>query len=595
MRVHRFSNLQIAGTLREMGELFDMEGVQFKPRAYERAALGVEGLDREATDIYKEGGAKALLKIAGVGAGIAAHMEELFTTGHFSEYERMKKRMPVDIAGLTAVEGVGPKMIRTLYRKLGVKNIRDLERVARKGTIHTIPGFGEKSEQKILKGIEFLKGSGGRRLLGDVLPQVRVLENMIRGFPETDVVAVAGSIRRRKETIGDIDILVTSKKPAKVMERFLGLSFIGHVYASGATKTMVRLKNGIDADLRVVPDASFGAALNYFTGSKEHNVALRERAIKKGYKLNEYGLYKGTRLVAGRTEGEIYTALGLQYIEPEMREMTGEIEAARIGPSGDPSRLPHLISYDDLKGDLQTQTNWTDGVDTIEAMAGAAMRAGLEYIVITDHTKTLAMTGGADEEKLRKQMAAIDAMNKKLQKDGSSFRILKGAEVNILKDGTCDINDSVLQELDVVGAAIHTHFKESCTDQTKRIIRAMENPHVDIIFHLTTRLINRRAPIELDSDAVIEAARRTGTVLEIDAFPDRLDIKDDYIKKCVMAGVKMSIDSDAHSVEHFAVLEYGIAQARRGWAQKKDIINAWPVDTMLGFLKDKRSKKAVGR
>lgn len=580
--MHTISNTEIVKILKEVAELFIMDGVLFKPRAYERAAESIEGLDREARDMYGEGGVKALMKISGVGFGIASHMEELFKTGHFKEYERMKKKIPVDIAGLSAIEGVGPKMVKVLYKKLGVKNIDDLEKVAKAGKIRKLEHFGEKSEEKILRGIEFLKNSGGRRMLGYILPEVRTLENMIKGFAEVEEVVIAGSLRRRKETIGDIDILVTSKKPAVITKQFLALPFITHTYSSGATKTMVRLKNGLDADLRVIPKASFGAALNYFTGSKDHNVALREIAIKKGYKLNEYGLYKGSRLIAGKTEEEIYKALGMRFIEPEMREMTGEIEAARIGV------LPKLIGYGDLRGDLQTQTDWTDGVSTIEAMAEAAMKEGLEYIAITDHTKTLAMTGGSDEKRLVRQMAAIDEINRRFKSQGVRFRVLKGAEVNILKDGSLDINDETLALLDVVGAAVHTNFKETREHQTKRIIRAMENPHLDIIFHLTTRLINKRPSIELDVDAVIAAARRTGTVLEIDAFPDRLDLKDEYIRKCVEAGVKMSIDSDAHAVEHFKVLEFGIAEARRGWAQKSDIINAWPVDKMLGYLKDKK-------
>jgi DNA polymerase (family 10) len=400
-----------------------------------------------------------------------------------------------------------------------------------------------------------------------------------------DTALVAGSVRRRKETIGDIDILATSSKPAKIMERFLALPEIAHVYSSGKTKTMVKLRNGIDADLRVIPKISFGAALNYFTGSKEHNIYLREEALKKGYKLNEYGLFRGKKLVASKTEGELYKAFGMDYIEPELREMTGEIEAALRQAQGKPAGLPKLIGYGDLRGDLQVQTNWSDGRNSIEEYAEAAEKAGLEYIVITDHTKALAMTGGSDKKKLAKQAIEIDKINKKRKKKGLKLTILKGAEVNIMKDGSLDIADEALAKLDVVGAAIHHYFKLPRAEQTKRVIKVMENPHVDIIFHLTTRKINQRDPIDLDIDAIIKTAKRTNTILEIDAFPDRLDIKGEYIKKCVEAGVKMSIDSDAHSVDHFKLLEHGIAQARRGWAERKDIINAWPLEKMLEFLK----------
>lgn len=583
-----------------MSALYEMEGVQFKPRAYEKAALGIEALDEEVSEIYKKGGIKALEEIPGVGRGIAFHLEELIKKGHFAEYERLKKKVPVNISELTAVEGVGPKMVKVLWEKLRVKNLAELEKAARAGKIRKLKHFGEKSEKKILEGIEFLKKSGGRAILGLVLPEIRSIEKMIRAFPEVDEAVVCGSARRRKETIGDLDILVTSSRPEKVMERFLNLPFIAHVYGKGPTKTNVKLKSGLDADLRVVSKESFGAAVNYFTGSKDHNIALREIAIKRGWKLNEYGLYESQKgkaksqkwkLIAGRTEEEIYEKLGLRYIEPELRENTGEIEAARA------NKLPKLIGYGDLKGDLQVQTDWTDGEDSIEEMAKAAMEAGLEYIAITDHTKSLAMTGGADEKKLLKQMEYIDKLNKEkfstsLKQHSSGergesrrFQILKGAEVNIGKNGELDIKDEVLKKLDVVGAAVHSHFNLSRKEQTQRIIRAMENPNVDIIFHLTGRIINRREPIDLDIDEIIKAAKRTGTILEINAYPDRADIKDEYIRKCVKAGVKMSIDSDAHSKEHFKMLEHGIAQARRGWAEKSDIINAWPLEKMKSFLK----------
>lgn len=573
------TNNEISKVLYEMSALYEMENVQFKPRAYEKAALGVEALNEEVKEIYKRGGIKALEEIPGVGKGIAYHLEQLLKKGSFAEYGRLKKKTPVNISELTSVEGVGPKMVKTLWQKLKVRNLADLEKAAAAGKIRKLEHFGEKSEEKILKGIEFLKKSGGRQVLGYVLPEVRSLEKMINSFPEVEKAIVCGSVRRRKETIGDIDILAISKKPEKVMERFISLPFVAHVYGKGPTKTNVKLKNGLDADLRVVPKESFGAAVNYFTGSKDHNIALREIAIKKGLKLNEYGLYKGKKMIAGKTEEELYKALGLRYIEPEMRENTGEIEAARA------NKLPELIDHGDLKGDLQVQTDWTDGENSIEEMARAAIEVGLQYIAITDHTRSLAMTGGSDEKKLLKQMAAIDKINKGYSQKDIGFRVLTGAEVNIGKDGLLDIDDKTLAKLDVVGAAVHSHFNLSREEQTKRIIRAMENPNVDIIFHLTGRIINRREPIDLDIDEIIKAAKRTKTVLEVNAFPDRADIKEEYIRKCVEAGVKMSIDSDAHSKEHFKMLEFGIAQARRGWATRNDIINAWPLSRMPKFLK----------
>lgn len=575
------TNQEIAKMLHEMSILYEMRGEPFKPRAYERAALSIEALGEETSSIYKKGGTKALKNIPGVGAGIADHIEKLLKTKHFKEYEALKKKIPVKISELISVEGIGPKMVKTLWDKLRIKNIIDLEKAARAGKIRKLPHFGDKSEQKILRGIDFLKKSGGRQVLGFVLPEIRQIEEMIRSFPGAEQVMVAGSVRRKKETIGDIDILVSSSIPGEIMDRFVSLPFVAHVYAKGLTKTMVKLKNGLDADLRVVPKNSFGAALNYFTGSKDHNIVLREIAIKNNWKLNEYGIFslkgKSEKMIAGRTEEEIYDALGLKYIEPEMRENTGEIQEARSG------KLPVPVGYNDLRGDLQVQTDWTDGENSIEEMATEAMRLGFEYIAITDHTRSLAMTGGSDEKKLIKQMAAIDGLNKKFKK--KNFTILKGAEVNIMKDGTLDINNETLSKLDVVGAAVHSHFNLSYKEQTQRIIRAMENQHVDIIFHLTGRIINRREPIELDIDAIIGVAKHTGTILEIDAYPNRLDIKDEYIRRCVEQGVKMSIDSDAHSKQHFRFLEMGIAQARRGWAEKKDIINTRSVDELLRLLK----------
>lgn len=579
------TNAEIAKVLFEMAALYEMEGIEFKPRAYEKAALGVESLGEDVNEIYKKGGLEALAEIPGVGKGIAEHMGKLLETGRFEEYDRLKKKIPVNVLELTAVEGVGPKMVKMLWQKLRIRNLKDLEKAAQQGKIRKLERFGQKSEKKILKGIGFLRKTGGRAILGFVLSETRVLDKMIRGFPEIEQVVVCGSTRRMKETVGDIDILATSRKPEKVMERFLGLPQIAHVFAKGPIKALVKLKNGLDADLRVVPDESFGAAVNYFTGSKDHNIALREIAIKKGWKLNEYGLFQETRnkkqkkRVAGRTEEEIYEKLGLRYIEPELRENTGEIEAARQ------NKLPKLIGYKDLKGDLQVQTNWTDGEGSIEEMAEGARVAGLQYIAITDHTRSLAMTGGADEKKLLKQMAEIDKINKRFSIQHSAFRILKGAEVNIGKDGSLDIANEVLAKLDVVGAAVHSHFNLSREEQTERIIRAMKSPHVDIIFHLTGRVINKREPIDVDVDEVVKAAKRTGTVLEIDAYPDRLDIKDEYIRKCVEHGVKMSIDSDAHSVQHFKFLEIGIAQARRGWATKDDIVNSRSLEGMLKMLK----------
>jgi DNA polymerase (family 10) len=578
------SNQEIAQVLFEVATLYEMRDETYKARAYEHVAFGVQSFTRPIIELYREEGREGLKKVSGVGEGIARHLEQLIKTGRLKRYDQLKKKVPVNIGELAAVEGVGPKTIRVLWEKLEVRNLDDLEKAAQEHRIRDLPHFGAKSEEKILKGIAFLRRSGGRRPLGFLLPEIRQLEEAIRGFPETEQALAVGSVRRWRETVGDIDLLAVSSQPEKVIEKFVALPQVGHIYGCGDTKAMVRLTNGLDADLRVVAAESFGAALVYFTGSKEHNIALRERALRRGWKLNEYGLFAGEEEIplGGATEEEVYGNLELQYIPPELRENKGEIEAART------DGVPQLIGYGDLRGDLQVQTDWTDGAHSIEEMAEAAEERGLEYIVITDHTKSLAMARGSDEKKLLRQMKEIDRVNAKLRKRGKSVTVLKGAEVNILKDGSLDMADDVLARLDVVGAAIHSHFDLSRQEQMERLWKAMHNPHVDIVFHLTTRVISRRKPIEIDVDEVIRIARETRTILEIDAYPDRLDIKDDYVRKCVEAGVRMSIDSDAHDKDHFRFLEIGIAQARRGWATKEDIVNTRPLKEFLELLKNSR-------
>lgn len=556
-----------------------MQEAPFKPRAFEKAALAIGELSENVDDIYKKGGLAALEEIPGVGRGIAERIEEYIKTGRIKEYEQLKKKMPVRVGELTRIEGVGPKMIKTLYEKLGIRTVKQLESAARAGKIARLPRFGKKSEEKILKSVAFLKQSSGRMAIGEALPLAREIKARLEKVEGVELVEIAGSLRRWQETIGDIDLLAISAKPKNVMDAFVKMPGVKGIHARGETKSSVRLKQNIDADLRVVPRASFGAALQYFTGNKAHNVALRKIAIEKGYKLNEYGLFKLKTIVAGKTEEEIYEALGLQYIEPERRLDEGEIKLAKQ------KELPKLIDYGDIRGDLQVQTNWTDGAHSIEEMAKAAAELGHEYIAITDHTKGLAMIGGSDEKKLLRQMKEIDSLNHKLQNTNYKIRVLKGAEVNIKKDGSLDIDDETLAQLDIVGAAIHSHFKLSKKEQTERLIRAIENPHVDIIFHPTARIVIRREPIELDMEHVLKAAARAGTIMEIDAHPYRLDLKDEHIRLALTLGVKLVIDTDAHSMGELAYLEYGIAQARRAGARKEDILNTLPLKDFLRSLK----------
>mgnify|MGYP001576935059 CR=1 FL=1 len=578
-------NLAVAKILSEIGEYLAMSNEFFKARAYRHAAATIAELPEALSLVYARGGVSAIEAIPGVGVSIAEKIIELLMTGRCVYYDELRHKTPVDLSELSGVEGLGPKKIKLLYEKLRVRTLADLERVARAQKIRMLEGFGEKTEVNILRSIAFLKTGQGRFLLGDALPQVRVMLDTLRAQPFVSRAEVAGSIRRRKETVGDADIVVIAKRPKEAMDFFVAMPNVAHVLAHGDTKSAVKLANGLQVDLRVVPEESYGAALNYFTGSKEHNIALRQRAIERGLKLNEYGVFKLKNKneeirIGGASEEEIYDALGLDYIPPELREMTGEIAASES------HALPTLIDYDDLQGDLQVQTNWTDGSHSIEEMARSAMKAGLRYIAITDHTKRLAMTHGLDASRVALQIKEIQSLNQKIKKtENKEFRILSGSECDILKDGSLDLPDEILKQLDVVGVSVHSFFALSSSEQTARVCRAMENPHADILFHPTGRRIGRRPPYIIDIDAVIAYAKQTKTVLEIDAFPDRLDLRDEYIRKCIDAGVSLSIDSDAHAAEHFSVLEFGIAQARRGWATKHAIINTLPCDLMLDRLK----------
>ncbi len=568
-------NSEVARILKNISILLDMDDVPFKPRAYEKAALTVEALEEDVEQTYRNGGLKALKQIAGVGESIAEKIEELVKTGKLKYYEDLREKAPVDLESLTRIEGLGPKKIKVLWQKLGIKNIDDLEKAALAHKISGLPGFKKKTEENILKGIGFAKEGKGRFNLGFTLPLIRDIEKRLKDFPAVKKAMAAGSVRRMKETIGDVDFLVVSDKPSEVAEFFVSMPKVIQVIEKGKTKSVVKLTLGLNADVRVLPESSFGAALQYFTGNKDHNIALRRIAQDKGWKLSEYGIFSGEKQIAGRTEEDVYEKLGLQWIPPELRENTGEIEAAKKG------ELPNLIGYSDLKGDLQVHSNWTDGQNSILEMAEQAKKSGLEYIVISDHTKYLAMTGGLDDKGLLKQKNEIDQVNKKMER----FTVLQGAEVNILKDGELDVSDEALKSLDVASAAVHSHFNMPREEMTKRILKAVENPNVDIICHPTTRQIQRREPVHLDIDKMIEAAKDNGTILDVDSYPDRLDLKDEHIKKAVQAGAKLGISSDAHSTVHLNYLELGIAQARRGWATAKDVVNTRSVDAFRKLLK----------
>lgn len=579
-------NEEIVKIFAEMAIILEAGNVPFKPRAYEKAAETLADLDKDVKEIYQSGGLKALKEIPGIGHALAEHIEEHIKTGRVRNYDQLKKKMPVDIAGLSAVEGLGPKRIKELYQKLKIKNLKDLEKAVRQGRIKNLEHFGEKSEKNLGRGLVFLKKEKGRMPLGYILPLARALEEKLRAAPGVKKIVTAGSIRRQQETIGDIDLLAVSIDPKKIMDVFVSLPEVQTVYGHGPTRSSVRLKIGLDADLRVVLPECFGAALQYFTGDKTHNIKIREIATARGWKLNEYGLWKGKKRLAGQTEEEIYQTLGMDYIEPELRTDSGEIEAAQK------HTLPKLIPYGSLKGDLQTTTNWTDGATSIEEMAEAARKLGLEYIAITDHTKSLAMTNGLDEKRLLAQIKEIKKLNQKFRLQNSEFRILTSAEINILKDGSLDIKDEVLKKLDIVSVAVHSSFRMPKTEITKRLIRAMEHPLVNILFHPTGRLIQRREPYEVEMVTLIKTAKKNRVALELDCFPDRMDLRDIYVRQAIAAGVKIVIDTDAHHPEHLKYLDLGVGMARRGWATKNDVLNTLPMEKLLAWFARKRKNRA---
>ncbi|XOB42709.1 MAG: DNA polymerase/3'-5' exonuclease PolX [Candidatus Nealsonbacteria bacterium] len=566
-------NQEIAKIFYEISEYLEMEEVPFKPRAYQRVALTLENLERSVSDIYFKEGLKGLDKIPGVGKNIALKIEEYLKTGKIKEYENLKKRSPVDLSALTAVEGLGPKKIKTLYQKIGIRNVKQLEKAARAHKIAPLFGFGEKTEKNILEGIEFLKKGKGRFLLGEILPVAQEIYERLERLKEVEKIDIVGSLKRMRETIKDIDILVASKKPKKVMDFFVNLDGIEKVWSKGTTRASVRMKTGFDIDIRVVPRESYGAALQYFIGSKEHNIATRKIAISKGLKLNEYGLFKGKRKIAGKNEKEIYRLLGMDWVPPELREDQGEIEAALKG------NLPKLLQLKDIKGDLHCHSSWNGGENSISEMARKAMEMGYEYIGISDHTKFLRIEHGLNEKQLSEQRKEIDKLNKKFAK--KKFKVLQGAETNILKDGSIDINDEALKKLDYVIAGIHSSLKMKKDEMTKRIIKAMKNRHINIISHPTGRLLKQREEYEIDFDKILKAAKEFGVVLEINAYPLRLDLNDLNIRRSKETGVKMIINTDSHHKEHMRFMSLGVAQARRGWAEKKDIINTQPLNKLL--------------
>ena len=566
-------NLELAKIFYAVADILEIKEVEWKPAAYRKAARSLEALSDAVEEIYEEEGLKGLDKIPGIGKRISEKIVEYIKTGKIKENDKLKKSLPKHLLELMDVQGIGPKRAKVLYKKLGIKSIKELERAAKLHKIERLPLFKEKLEKDILEGIEIYKGGQGRHLLGLILPIAKEIEGRLRKLKEVDKAEIAGSTRRMKETVRDVDILVATKNPKRVIEYFTSMPEIKKVLAKGSTKSTIILENNLQIDIRVVDEKVFGSALQYFTGSKEHSISLRRIALKKGYKLSEYGLFKrkGNRLIACRNEEEVYKNLGMQYIPPELRENIGEIEIALQ------HKIPRLVELKDIKGDMHVHSKYSDGSNSIAEIANAAKKLKYEYICISDHSKGMKIANGMTEAQLLRQIKEIDKLN-----DRAGIKILKGAEVNIKKDGSLDYTSKILKKLDAVTASIHYGLSG---DQTKRILRAMDNEYVNIIGHPTGRLIDKRAGSELEFDKVFEKAKSRDIALEINAFPDRLDLNDKSIKEAVERGVMLAIGSDSHNIEQLRFMKLGVAQARRGWAAKKNILNCMTVEQLNRALK----------
>ncbi|MGB5950622.1 MAG: DNA polymerase/3'-5' exonuclease PolX [Parvibaculum sp.] len=555
-------NTEIAHLFERFAVLLDIDGANpFRVRAYRNAARTIESLSQSLESMIADGA--DLTELPGIGEDLAQKIADIVATGRFHDLDEIEKRVPGALADLTEVPGLGPKRVRSLFKDLGIASLPELSRAAKAGKLQMLPGFGPKIEQAVLQAVDRHISTEKRLMLSTAEGVAAPLIAYLKALPGVSSAVVAGSFRRRRETVGDLDLLVTCRRGTPVMEHFAAYKEIADVLAKGTTRSTVKLRSGLQVDLRVVPEVSYGAALVYFTGSKAHNVAIRMLGVRKGLKINEYGVFKGKQRIAGNTEKEVYAEIDLPFIAPELREDRGEVEAAKAG------RLPKLINLDDIRGDLHSHTKATDGHYTIEEMARGAEARGYAYLAISDHTRHVTIAHGLDARALGKQIAEIDRVNAKVK----SIRILKSAEVDILADGTLDLPDSILQELDFVVAALHYKFNLDARAQTERLIRAMDNPYVSILAHPTGRLIGEREPCALDMERLMKAALERGCFLEVNAQPERLDLNDIHCRMAKEIGLKVAISTDAHSVDSLDLMRFGIDQARRGWLEADDVIN----------------------
>lgn len=569
-------NSEIAEIFEHISDMLSvLDENPFKIRAYRNAATNILELSE---DIEEVAARDELTEIPGVGKDLAEKITAYIKTGKIKEYEKLKEKVPLELVELLGIQGLGPKTLSLLFKELDVRNLGGLEKALGGEEILKFRGMGKKKIDDIKRGVEIFKESKERTLIGAALPLAEEIVREIAKIPGTEGTILAGSLRRMRETVRDMDILTISDDTEAVVDAFTGMKFVKDVLASGSTKGSVILREGMQADLRVVGPESYGAALMYFTGSKAHNVKLRTLATKKGLKINEYGVYKGEKMIAGETEKEMYKTLGLPFIPPELREDRGEIEAAIEG------KLPDLIGLEDIKGDLHTHTKWSDGRATIEEMAESALRLRYEYIAITDHSPSQTIANGLSIERLRAKQKELETVAKKFK----NIKVLMGTEVDIKSDGTLDYPDNVLKELDVVIASVHSGFKMERQTMTNRIIKAIKNPYVHALGHPTGRLIGERDPYDVDIDLVIEAALEYGKALEVNGSYWRLDMNDLHSRKAVDAGVKVIISTDAHSTDQLPFMRYGVGTARRGWVQKKDVLNALPYKELKERLKGMR-------
>ncbi len=574
-------NFEIAKIFAEIADLLEIKDENpFRIRAYRKAAQNLESLTR---DIAEEAENGTLEEIPGIGKDLAKKIEEYLGSGKVQFYERLKGEIPKGLLELVAIPGVGPKTARLLHERLNIQGIDELEKMIREHKLKGLPGLKEKTEENILRGIQLVKAGRERMHLGTAHSLAEGIISTLNSLPEVERISPAGSLRRMKETVKDIDILVISSRPTKVMEVFINLPLVGEIVAQGETKSSIRTREGTQVDLRVVEPESFGSALAYFTGSKAHNIHLREMARKRGLKINEYGIFKekSNKRIAGKEEDEIYRVLDLPFIPPEIREDLGEIEAAQKG------ELPSLVSLEQIRGDLHIHSKWSDGAHSLKELAEAARKMRYEYIAITDHSQALWIAGGLKEEDLLRQIDEIRALNKKL----NNLRLLAGTEVDIRGDGKLDIEDKVLAKLDIVVAAIHTGFKQGKEKLTKRMIQAIKNKYVNVIAHPSGRLLGEREAYELDWEEIMRQARRNNTALEINAYPQRLDLNDIRCRRAKELGLSLTIGTDAHTLSQLSMMKLGVATARRGWLEKKDIMNTLHLSQLIKKLEFRRKGK----